>query len=165
MGQSYITCRWVLTEKEDGFKKARLVARGFEDAELNPAEKQSPTCSKELLRCLLTFSATKGWKLHSIDIKAAFLPGEHASRTVTIRPPKEAETPKLWLLNKCVYGLADASLKWYQKVLKLLTSLGCAVSSLDRSIFSYNQNNNFCGFLGVHVDDFIWVGTQKYKIL
>ena len=48
------------------------------------------------------------WNLESIDIKAAFLQGSKIDCTIFIKPPTEAKTNKLWELQKCVYGLADA---------------------------------------------------------
>ena len=80
-GQAAVSCRWVLTQKE-GNKKARLVARGFEDDEIDAVEKQSPTCSKEAFRILLTFAASRDWTINTIDIKSAFLQGEQASRPI-----------------------------------------------------------------------------------
>ena len=102
-GQSTISCRSVLTEKE-GRKKAKLVARGFEDDEIDTVDKQSQTCSKEAFRILLTMAASHNWTVNSIDIKSAFLQGERASRDIYLRQPKEAETSKIWRLNKVVYG-------------------------------------------------------------
>ena len=37
-------------------------------------------------------------------------------RIVYLHPPKEANTSKVWKLQKCVYGLADASRYWYLRV-------------------------------------------------
>ena len=41
-------------------------------------------------------------------------------KTVYLRPPKEANTNKIWSLQKYVYGLADASRYWYLHVKKLM---------------------------------------------
>ena len=76
--QSLMSTRWVVTEKntENGrVTKARLVVRGFEEE--NEVKSDSPTVHKESLR-LFFFSAasTQGYKVHSIDIKAAFLQGK-----------------------------------------------------------------------------------------
>lgn len=39
----------------------------------------------------------------------AFLQGKKIKRTVYLRSPREANTKKIWELQKCVHGLADAS--------------------------------------------------------
>ena len=52
-----ISLRWVCTLKEtkDGIKpKARLVAQGFEKHNLSEIQKDSPTCSKDTLRAVLS---------------------------------------------------------------------------------------------------------------
>ena len=83
-GQSYISVRWVCTEKEtesgENIIKARLVARGFE--ECNKIRADSPTVSKEVLRIFLAIMASNKWKCNSIDVKAAFLQGENLSEII-----------------------------------------------------------------------------------
>ena len=56
-GQTSISTRWVITEKEDGRKKACLVARGFE--EKSEIQSDSPTLSKSLVRFFLTMCSTQ----------------------------------------------------------------------------------------------------------
>ena len=113
-GQKALTTRWVCTSKTVGSKnvlKARLVARAFEEQNLTEIERDSPTCSRESLRLGLAIVAIKSWKIRSVDIKTAFLQGERLDRHVYLKLPVEANSKgKLQKLNKCVYGLCDASL-------------------------------------------------------
>ena len=167
MGQQCISMRWVKTLKEDEEeikKKARLVVRGFEEDCLEDLKKNSPTCDKSSLRIILSVMKRKRWELNSIDIKTAFLQGEKIQREVFVRPPKEANVPgKIWKLNKCVYGLADASLMWYEKVKTTLIKCGAKVSRVDPAVFYWHGSNGLYGILAVHVDDFLWAGTAKFK--
>ena len=66
----------------------------------------------------MTVICQKKLNLHSIDIKSAFLQGTELSRDIHIRAPPEATSEgTLWKLKKkCVNGLADESLYWYNKV-------------------------------------------------
>ena len=96
--------------------KARLVARGFQ--ETDKLQKDSPTANRESIRLLLIIAVSMGWKLKCLDVKSAFLQGDKINRVVHLKPPKEANTDKLWLLQKCVYGLKDASRLWYLRVHK-----------------------------------------------
>ena len=109
-GQDCISLRWVLKDKLDDSNnttcKARLCVRGFEEEQ--DFRTDSPTCSREGIRLFLSTVAAKSWKIHSMDVKGAFLQGKELNRRVLIRPPREAATCKLWLLKKCAYGLADA---------------------------------------------------------
>ena len=139
VGQQCVSTRWVYTLKElDGTlqRKARLVAKGFEEDCLDEIDKNSPTCDKQSLRLLLSVIAHKKWQINSVDIKTAFLQGEKIKREVFLRPPKDANVPgKVWKLNKCVYGLADASLMWYERVKKTLIECGGKVSKVDPAVF------------------------------
>ena len=73
--QSSISVRWVLTEKMIEGKtqvKARLVARGFEDAGRDNVRKDSPTCGRENLRLLFATTSSCNWRINTMDIKSAF---------------------------------------------------------------------------------------------
>ena len=111
-GQHVIGSRWIITTKKvDGHDiiKARLVAQGFEDDKIQQRQKDSPTCSKESQQVALALTAASQWECKSMDIKTAFLHGKLLEREIFMKPPKEANTQKLWKLGKCIYGLNEAS--------------------------------------------------------
>ena len=168
IGQQCISTRWVYTLKEVDdtlHRKARLVAKGFEENCLDDIKKKSPTCDKPSLRLILSVIAQKKWKINSVDIKTAFLQGEKIQREVFLRPPKEANTNnKVWKLNKCVYGLADASLMWYERVKKTLIECGGKVSDVDPAVFYWHDTDGLAGILAVHVDDFLWAGSKSFEM-
>lgn len=169
IGQSTISTRWVCTLKttDDGTgikPKARLVARGFEEFNEN-VQKESPTCAHESLRVLLSVITNKKWKLNAMDIKTAYLQGTKLDRDIFLKPPKECSSPGIiWKLNKCVYGLNDASLHWYRRVKEVMLECGGSVSKVDPSIFYWhNKDGQLVGVLACHVDDFIWGGTAEFE--
>ena len=96
--------------------KSKLVAKGFEEDCLEEIPKYSPTIDKSSLRAVLSVIAQHNWSVNTIDIKTAFLQGEEVEQNVYTRPPSEASTKNIWKLRKCIYGLTDSSLQWYQKV-------------------------------------------------
>ena len=53
--------------------------------------------------------ASNKWKVQVTDIKTALLQGKQIKRMVYLPPPKETNANKIWRLQKCMYGLADAS--------------------------------------------------------
>ena len=164
-GQCTISTRWVVTEKiKDGLNiiKARLVARGFEE-NTDDINTYSPTCHKETFRLALAIIAANNWKCHSIDIKAAFLQGHEIEREIYLRPPKEFYNGYLWKLKKTVYGLNDAARAWYLRVKTELISLGLSISKLDHALFYYNFNGSLEGIICLHVDDFCYAGSDKFK--
>ena len=160
--QKTISVRWVLTEKE-GKVKARLVARGFEDKDLD-TRTDSPTCSKMNLRLIIAIAASKGWKINALDIQSAYLQGRKVDRDIFLKPPIEANTNKVWRLKKCVYGLNEAARMWYLRVSEELISLGMQKSKFDEAIFCYHSEGKLQGVMSAHVDDFFWAGTNHFKL-
>ena len=165
VGQKAISSRWVIEEKMKDDKKivkARLVARGFEEV-LVDKRVDSPTCSREALRLILVTSSTMDWEVHSLDISSAFLQGNQLERHVVVRPPKDiCEKGKLWKLNRCLYGLSDAPREWYNKVKEKLEELKGKASLYDQSMFLWHENDELCGILVIHVDDFIYGGIPTW---
>ena len=164
-GQKAISVRWVLTEKdvsgsEEKRMKARLVARGFEEKE--DIKSDSPTVSKEVMRAFITICSSMRWREHSIDAKSAFLQSEGIGRDVYLIPPTEAKCDKtvLWKLEKCVYGLNDAARKWYLTVKTFLLKMNCIQLKTDPAAFYCYHNGKLSGIFLMHVDDFLWGGTE-----
>ena len=163
--QFCISTRWVITEKIVDSKvklKARLVARGFEESDMD-MPKDSPTCSKQSFRLMLTVIASKGWQCNSIDVKTAFLQGKPINRNVYLTPPREcSKKDVVWLLKKCVYGLNDASRTWYMRLLEELLKLNVKVSRFDAGLFFWHRNEQLEGVLITHVDDICWGGSDMF---
>ena len=176
-GQPRISSRWVIIEKVERndnkirIAKARLTPRGYEELlkyenrDETSMPTNSPTIEKRSIRAMLNVVVSKSWKLHSLDIKSAFLNSDAIDRVLYMKPPKEVRNgKKLWLIKKPVYGLKDASRKWYQKLTKeLVENLGCVQSKLDKALFTWiNYRSNLAGIMVVHVDDIQYGGTQEY---
>ena len=164
IGQQTISTRWVVEQKGDGLVKARLVARGFE--EMLEDKKDAPTADKSSIRMFLTLSACNQWEIETIDIKSAFLQSHDLERDVFLKPPKIVRRPGvLWKIHKPIYGLDDAAKLWYNTVKEELISSGCKMLVLDHSVFAFYCENTqkLIGLLLVHVDDFLFGGTAKFK--
>ena len=163
-GQECLSTTWVITEKiADGgsVMKARLVIRGFEEQE--KVRSDSPTCSKENIRILLTIAQAKGWTINSLDVKAAFLQGNQIDRDIYIHAPKEAKSVNaVWKLKKVVYGLTDASRSWYLRVVQVLESLGMTTLNLDKAVFMWKSRAEVQGVMILHVDDILYFGTKQF---
>ena len=165
-GQDLISVKWIITEKlKNGEKiiKARLVARGFEENS-DKLQCDSPTCSKDALRISLTLISSFNWTCYSLDIKTAYLQGDEIKRNVWLKPPREFGNGKIWKLKKTVYGLNDAARAWYLTVKRVLLHLGLVICKLDPALFFWYKNEMLSGIICIHVDDFIWAGTQEFKV-
>ena len=68
--------RWVVTFKDDGSLKARLVVQGFTDQRLGKIPTSSPTASRRSRQIFLTLAASLGFQTHKGDVKCAFLQGD-----------------------------------------------------------------------------------------
>ena len=160
-GQTCISTTWVLTNKE-GKKKARFVARGFEENE--KLERDSPTVAKSTMRLMIVTAISKGWILKSSDIKCAFLQGKEIQRAVFIKPPAEAkrEKGKVWRLKKTLYGLVDAAKQFYTSVREELLSLGMKQSKVDPALFYKVNDGEVIGALITHIDDFMHCGNKLF---
>ena len=123
-----------MCSEKDGKIKSRLVARGYEDEE-QKERVDSPTCSKSNLRLVIAIASSKNWRINSVDFQSAFLQGEDVDSEIYLKPPKEANTEKLWKLRKRVYGLKQASRKWYNKVSSELLKSGLSKSKMDAALF------------------------------
>ena len=160
-GQTAITTTWVLTEKE-GTIRARLTARGYEED--SNIRSDSPTVQSTSLRLLLAIAATNTWNICCTDIKSAFLQGKVLERQVFIKPPREAEAKgTLWKLNKCLYGLTDASRQWYEEIDEKLENLNFQKSCQDPALYLYKKDNKLQGVMAIHVDDFLHTGDSNFE--
>jgi hypothetical protein len=77
-----IGCKWVYEVKHnaDAFVsryKARLVTKGYAQTYgINYEETYSPIAKMTIVRVIIIMAATKGWSLHQMDVKNAFLHGD-----------------------------------------------------------------------------------------
>ena len=166
VGQKTISTRWVIHEKTVGGKltyKARLVARGFE--ETTSIQSDAPTVEKSTIRIFLSIAISQSWKFESLDVKAAFLQSTALERTIYVRPPKDIKEPGvIWRLKKPLYGLDDSARNWYFTIKEELIALGCKQSKLDKALFRfYSEQKKLIGIFLMHVDDFLFAGTPKFK--
>ena len=65
-------------------------------------------------------------------------------------------------MNKCVYGLFDASLKWYSKIREFVAENDGTVSKLDPALFMLHKKNKLISIIGIHVDDFLCAGENSF---
>ena len=165
-GQFRISCTWVLWVKEhsDGQSevRARLVARGYEEEEEVPSD--SPTVDHVNIRILLAIAAANKWPVMTSDVKSAFLQGRELSRTVLLKPPREAGAPAgmLWRLNVALYGLDDASLQFHFKCKEVFEKMNLQQSKLDPALFyEADERGRLTRALLTHVDDFLHIGSNE----
>ena len=120
----------------------------------------SATCCKNDFHLVTGIIASNQWKIHSANVKSAFLLGKGINRCLW--PSKEVET-KLWKLQTAVYGLCDAPRVWCLSVKDALKKWGAIYGKFDDSLFYWHKDDKLQGLICFHVDNFFWVGTKNVE--
>ena len=95
--------------------RAQLVAQGFQEI-LKP-QSDSPIAAKESFKLLMALLANFHFKLASVHICAAFLQSKVLDRDIFVEPPSDIKKQGIiWKLKKPLYGLDDASRKFWLRV-------------------------------------------------
>ncbi|BES99090.1 kv channel-interacting protein [Nesidiocoris tenuis] len=152
-----IQTRWVFRTKSDGTKKARLVARGFQEPEEAGGELvYAPVCRLQTVRLLVSFAVQNKWPLRQFDVPTAFLNG-YLDHDVYIYPPEGYRgTSPILKLNRALYGLRKAPKCWNDRFDSVMKRIHFRRSGHDACLY---VGDNV--FLALHVDDAILTGNPK----
>jgi len=125
--QEKVGSRWVITRKEkaDGQNnyKGRLVAERFQEKEAPQSD--SPTMLKESIKMFFPVAANEDFMSRKLDIRASFLQAKQLDKEVFLQPTKDIKRERyVWKLRKPLYGLNDASQKFWLRVKKIFHEIG-----------------------------------------
>jgi hypothetical protein len=86
-GRKAIKNRWVFAIKGDGWKRARLVAKGFSQVEgVDFDEIFSPVVRYETVRLMFALASLEGMYMTGLDVKTAFLYGKLEEEIYILQP-------------------------------------------------------------------------------
>ncbi|MCO5583892.1 hypothetical protein L7F22_037808 [Adiantum nelumboides] len=97
-GKKPIGCRWVFKIKHNSVGsvsryKARLVAKGYAQTYgIDYEETFAIVAKMETIRAIIAVATTKGWILHQMDLKNAFLHGDLQEEVYMEQPPGYHDT-------------------------------------------------------------------------
>jgi len=108
--------------------KARLVAKGYVQKHgVDFDEVFAPVARLDTIRLLLALAANRGWQVHHLDVKSAFLNGELEEEVYVSQPEGYVQKGKekmVLKLSKALYGLRQAPRAWNIRLDKSLKKLG-----------------------------------------
>lgn len=143
--------------------KARLVARGnFQEDCFDFGELYAPVACIESVRVILAVASVRGWSVHHLDVKGAFLyaPLQDADE-MWIRLPSIPEIAQasgtVVKLRKSLYGLRQAPKLWYKLLADTLKRIGFRISVATECLFIGGSPSKSV-YLLVYVDDLMIVG-------
>ena len=136
---SRILLKWSKNPDGTPRAKARLVVRGFQDADAlaGQLDTASPASTRLGRSVLLSISACLNWCGWSADVSTAFLQGLPQERLLWVRLPADAnrilggdENTRM-LLHKPVYGQLDAPKRWFLEATRRLRQGGWQAHPLE----------------------------------
>lgn len=112
-----------------------------------------------IVRILIALASLNNWHIHQMDVKNAFLHGDLQENVyMSILDGVLANSNQVYKLQKILFGLKQASIKWYEKLTHLLIKEGYHRSYSDYSLFTLKHGSNFTIIL-VYVNDIITADT------
>jgi hypothetical protein len=112
----------------------------------------------EAIRILLAFSVAKGFKLHQMDVKRAFLNGVLEKEVYVWQQPgfeSEKYPHRVYKLRKALYGLKQAPRAWYGRLRGFLFEKGFEIEKVDPTLFLLRQGRDIL-IVQVYVDDIVF---------
>jgi len=118
------------------------------------------------VRAVIAVAVSRGWTLHQMDVKNAFLNGELQEEVYLDQPPgyENKNYPnRVYRLRKALYGLRQAPRAWYERMANHLSVLGFKRSNADHSLYTRKTEAGIIIIL-VYVDDLIVGGENEGEV-
>ena len=140
----------IVSVRKDNTLKARWVARGDRQTTETFRSTATNPINNTTTRLIYLDALNKGIQPKQADVSRAFL-SEYLKERLYIRFKK-----KIYRLNKCLYGLKQASLMFYRKMKRHLEELNFECSNLDFSLFTRIEPDGFLSKIGLLTDDLLF---------
>lgn len=167
-GHKAICLKWIFKLKRDTNgkiikHKARIVAKGYvQKRGVDFEENFAPVTRLETVRLLLSLAAKRGWEVHHLNVKTAFLNGDIQEEVYVCQPDGfviKGKEHLVYRLIKALYGLRQAPRAWYSKLSKSLKSLEFQRCPYEHAVYTKKIGDENL-IIGVYVDDLLVTGTS-----
>ncbi|KAM7489733.1 hypothetical protein LguiB_027217 [Lonicera macranthoides] len=147
--------------------KARLVVKGYAQMfGVDFSETFAPVSRLDTIRMLLALAAQKGWVIHQMDVKSAFLNG-YLEEEIFVEQPEgfvsQGQEEKVYRLKKSLYGLKQAPRSWYSRIDANLVNLGFDKSLSESTLYIKKVDDEIL-VVSLYVDDLLVTGSSKELI-
>ena len=156
---------WIFSLKTEGGVisrfKARLVVRGCFQED-SGSDVYAPVVVMESLRIFFTIVAFHNLEIQQVDVTTAFLYADLDTPVYVRQPALLSDgSPKVWKLNRALYGLREAPLAWSNTLKAFLLSIGFHPLSSDVCVLTRGTGGEL---MIVHVDDMAFAASSVEKI-
>jgi hypothetical protein len=142
-GTKLIDTTWAMRKKSSGTLRGRVNVQGFchfEGKHYNGISISAQVTNAMTIKMTLTLMLMQGGIAHVMDVTGAFLYGEFKdAKKVHIKVPlgfKEFyDSDTALLLKKTLYGLKQAAMGIYRKLLAAMANIGLKQSSADPYLY------------------------------
>ena len=162
-GQEITSSRFVDKWEESGELRSRLVSRGYESSQADPASLFAATLSVVATRIELVLGLAQDVEMAVADISGAFL---HAvlEKHFFVTPPAEYRKPGVvWKKKRYLYGDKRAPRGWQDHFEKTMLELGFERLESEPGCFvKKGVSHKDTIIVVVHVDDLLSVGKRRH---
>ena len=147
--------------------KARLVAKGYAQTYgIDFEETFSPVAKMATIQSVIALAASKGWILHQMDVKNAFVHGDLQEEVYMDQPLgyEDLDHPNhVCKLKKALYGLKQAPRAWHERIAQYLVTIGFVMADADHSLYLCKSEKGLV-FGTIYVDDLIIRGDHLDEV-
>jgi hypothetical protein len=171
-GKKAIGCKWVYKVKHNSNGsiseyKARLIANGYAQTHgIDYEETFALVAKMATMRPVIAVAASRGWVLHQMDVKNAFLHIELQEEVYLEQPLRYEDMSHpdyVCKLRKALYGLKQALRAWHDKIAEYLVTIGFRMSDADHSLYVRKSDEGIV-VITIYVDDLIVGGDNEKEI-
>ncbi len=171
-GRKIISTTWAMKQKANGVKRARLVARGFEEVphlDYDPSGKFAPVVTIVGWKVVMVLVLVMRLIAEVVDVKGAFLTGSLEDNPVYMEVPQGFETkinPETHAIKllKAIYGLVQAAhLYWRKATEHMVNRMKLHRNKVDNCIY-HKWNGDKLILWTTWVDDMIVAGSTQTEI-